>query len=377
MRIGREAQGEGYMATGLTVFDRKFLQGVNISTDGVKLKRLRNILTLPVQPSEIVADWEDLPCKLSLEEVRCCTDLVRVITVRLARLQEQEYKDVLKQIDARIARIHEWYPGSNFSCETKQPSRVCEIGCVPLTERGVEFLRWAWDLLAAREKHLAAKSRKALESKDKPERKSKKKRLWDVTYELPMFGIRTTIRLRLDDEGGCPEDYACDFFINGKNGGNFSVKPASRQRRKIYEMKDSDTWRWKPRQKATKCSCQQRRRTGRTKTHIDVQQNIHPQRFIRQEGKKPLQGATRVTFHVPESEVAKAFGPPQIDDETLFWNFATRDGKAAFSLFAKPKGETIDLVADGNFLPAYLWASDRLVSIFHGDEQPLALSRAC
>jgi hypothetical protein len=160
------------------------------------------------------------------------------------------------------------------------------------------------------------------------------------------------------------------------NGGNFSVKPASRQRRKIYEMKDSDTWRWKPRQKAKKCSCQQRRRIERTKTGIDVQQSIHPQRFIRQEGKKRLQGETRVTFHVPEREVAQAFGPPQVDGEILFWNFATRDGKIAFSLFAKPKGETIDLVADGNFLPAYLWAGDRLGAIEIGEELPFALSRA-
>lgn len=105
---------------------------------------------------------------------------------------------------------------------------------------------------------------------------------------------------------------------------------------------------------------------------IDVQEKIGRLKFIRVLGRKPLQGESRVTFHVPESEVAEAFGPPQIDNRILFWNFATRDGKAAFSLFAKPRRKTVDLVARGGFSQAYLWTSDRL----HAAEyQPM--SQAC
>jgi hypothetical protein len=110
---------------------------------------------------------------------------------------------------------------------------------------------------------------------------------------------------------------------------------------------------------------------------IDVKEKIDSKHFIRQVGKNPLQGETRATFYVPESEVAEAFGAPQIDRKILFWNFATRDGKIAFSLFTKPGRKKVELVARGKFSTAYLWTSDRLVSIECGEEPPFALSRAC
>lgn len=110
---------------------------------------------------------------------------------------------------------------------------------------------------------------------------------------------------------------------------------------------------------------------------IDVQEKIRRRKFIRILGRIPLQGESRVTFRVPESEVAEAFGPPQIDNKILFWNFATRDGKVAFSLFTKPGGRTVDLVSCCRFSPAYLWTSDRFVSIECGEEPPFTLSRAC
>jgi hypothetical protein len=200
------------------------------------------------------------------------------------------------------------------------------------------------------------------------------KGLWDVTYEFPMFGIRTTIRVRAEDEDDA-HGFTVDFFNCIGGGPTTCAKPASRQPRKIYEeTEEGAAWRWKPRQKTKKCSCRERR-IERTRTDIDIQQNIHPQHFIRQEGKKPLQGETRAAFYVPPSEVAEAFGPPQIDKKILFWNFATRDGKIAFSLFTKPRRKSVGLVARGKLSTPYLWTSDRLVSI--GDEPPLALSGAC
>lgn len=116
---------------------------------------------------------------------------------------------------------------------------------------------------------------------------------------------------------------------------------------------------------------------SRDRDRIDVQENIGRWKFMRVVGRNPLEGETRVTFYVPGSEVAQAFGPPQIDKKILFWNFATRDGKAAFSLFAKPRQKTVELVARGKFSPAYLWTSDRLVSIECDEEPPLAVSRVC
>jgi hypothetical protein len=116
---------------------------------------------------------------------------------------------------------------------------------------------------------------------------------------------------------------------------------------------------------------------SRDMDRIDVQEHVSRRKFVRIVGRNPLQGETNVTFYVPPSEVAEAFGPAQIvGNKILFWNFATRDGKPAFSLFTKPNRKTVELVARDRFSPAYLWTSDRLGSIEIGEETPVALSRA-
>ena len=75
------------------------------------------------------------------------------------------------------------------------------------------------------------------------------KGLWDVTYEFPMFGIRTTIRVRAEDEHDA-QDFTVDFFNCIGGGPTTCARPASRQRRKIYDHSDQGAgWRWKPRQK--------------------------------------------------------------------------------------------------------------------------------
>jgi hypothetical protein len=82
-----------------------------------------------------------------------------------------------------------------------------------------------------------------------PQMKSKEKSLWDVTYEFPMFGIRTTIRVRAEEESDA-HDFAVDFFTRLDGGPTTCAKPANRQRRDIFETtKSFPGWRWKPRQK--------------------------------------------------------------------------------------------------------------------------------
>ena len=74
--------------------------------------------------------------------------------------------------------------------------------------------------------------------------------LWDVTYEFPMFGIRTTIRVRAENESDA-HDFTVDFFTRIDGGPTTCAKPANSQHRKIHETTDSE-WKWKPRQKTKK-----------------------------------------------------------------------------------------------------------------------------
>ncbi len=263
------------MGSGLSAFDRKFLQGVNIATDGLQLPQ--EVLPSRVQPSKSVTYWEDLPCNKSLEDLTLVTDLIRLITIRLTSIGktggplQSSYEGVLKKIDAYLANILERYPGSEWGEKgemTPAEFRQCNIGTVPLTDEGIEFIRTVYNLLEGREDELKAEKKrkedelnallngegcmaKSSEPTEKLERTPKEKSLWDVTYEFPMFGIRTTIRVRAEDESNA-HDFTVDFFTRIAGGPTTCAKPANlRQHRKIHETTDSE-WRWKPRQKTKK-----------------------------------------------------------------------------------------------------------------------------
>jgi hypothetical protein len=87
------------------------------------------------------------------------------------------------------------------------------------------------------------------ERTQKPGATPKEKSLWDVTYVFPMFGIRTTIRVRAENESDA-HDFAVDFFTRLDGGPTTCAKPANRQRRDIFETTHSfPGWRCKPKPK--------------------------------------------------------------------------------------------------------------------------------
>jgi hypothetical protein len=217
-----------------------------------------------VRTSEIVSNWKELHCNLTLSQIAIFTNLVRAVTVRLKLVDRRnEYQDVLEKIDCRLNGILARYPGSEFDFETdprKDVFRACNIGRVPVTDEGFDFIKSVYDLLEGRRDELEAQEKRLEDERnalllEKANGTPPAKGLWDVTYALPMFGIRTTIRMRANNEDHAI-DLGCDFF-NGENGQTLSSKPANKQHRKIYEMTDSASWKWRSRRKAKKYTPQE------------------------------------------------------------------------------------------------------------------------
>src|SRR6202035_5375791 len=96
-----------------------------------------------VRALEIVSNWKELHCNLTLSQIAIFTNLVRAVTVRLEHADRRnEYQDVLEKIDCRLNGILARYPGSGFDFETdpdKDVFRVCNIGRVPVTDEGFDF----------------------------------------------------------------------------------------------------------------------------------------------------------------------------------------------------------------------------------------------
>jgi hypothetical protein len=113
---------------------------------------------------EVVSNWKELHCKLTLDQVRIFTDLVRAVTVLLEQSHEHEYGDVLAQIDSRLAKILSRYPGSEFHFNREHPGkdefRVCNIGLIPVTDEGFDFIDGVYHLLKEREDELKAEKKR-------------------------------------------------------------------------------------------------------------------------------------------------------------------------------------------------------------------------
>jgi hypothetical protein len=119
-----------------------------------------------VSASEVVSNWKELHCKLTLDQVRIFTDLVRVVTVPLKDVNYRAvYQDVLEKIDSRLAKILSRYPGSEFNFDKKQPGkeefRICNIGLIPVTDEGFDFIDSVYDLLENRADELKAEHERA------------------------------------------------------------------------------------------------------------------------------------------------------------------------------------------------------------------------
>jgi hypothetical protein len=146
---------ENHMGSGLSEFDSGFLRDLNISTDGVELKRSSKSPVPEVQPSEIVTYWEDLHCNKTLEEITELTDLIRAVTARLITVAwRSDYSDVLEEIDCQLKDILQRYPGSEGNFDDHN-FRLCNIALVPATDEGIAFIRRVYDLLKDREDKLA------------------------------------------------------------------------------------------------------------------------------------------------------------------------------------------------------------------------------
>jgi hypothetical protein len=210
------------MESGLSAFDRQFLQGVNICTDRVRLRRPGKASPRRVRPSEIVTYWEDLPCTKTLDEVHRLTDLVRYLVGQFAMVYGNEaYKGVLKKIHAGIANIHERYPGCEYSDEKGEAATglrflICNVGTIPLTAEGIEFLEYADDLLENKKKQLAAIRKKNTKNK-KPKCGKLPQSLQEVLRMWSTAGVRTPETIEdlvadeWDQDGGFSEEPSDDY----------------------------------------------------------------------------------------------------------------------------------------------------------------------
>jgi hypothetical protein len=207
--------------------------------------------------------WQERRCEQTLERLVHFQDWIRTLSARLTGISirecEEHYENVPKRIEGELFSFIRRFDGLEQAPDKEeQPwSRITKIarniGVVPpIGDEASEMVEGFYDLLETRrneileqQKALASKAAESELNREPEEQPKPRMRLWDVTYSLPMFGISTTIRLRIDaqDENEAM-DYACDFF-SGKNGGAFDAKAASGQRRKVYQMSDSDAWKWK------------------------------------------------------------------------------------------------------------------------------------
>ena len=115
-----------------------------------------------VKAVEIDYAWKERHCRLTLRQIQVFTNLLRAVTVRLTKLFEHKHEDVLKQIDSRLAKILSRYPGSEIEQElNKESFRICNIGHVPVTDEGMDFIQDVYDLLENREAELKAECERA------------------------------------------------------------------------------------------------------------------------------------------------------------------------------------------------------------------------
>jgi hypothetical protein len=129
----------------------------------------------PLPPAPVV-NWRKLPCNKTLEDVRTFTGLIEDVASFLTCIwfyanNGQDYDDVLKEIDARLADFANSFPGSAFT--PKKRSALCisifrsrNIGAVPITDEGIDFLRHAHELLWKRRRELEAKEKLEREQTD-------------------------------------------------------------------------------------------------------------------------------------------------------------------------------------------------------------------
>ena len=115
-----------------------------------------------VQAIEIDHTWKERHCQLTLRQIQIFTNLLRAVTVRLTKLSEYKHEDVLKQIDSRLSKILSRYPGAEIEEElNKESFRICNIGHVPVTDEGMDFIQDVYDLLENREAELKAECERA------------------------------------------------------------------------------------------------------------------------------------------------------------------------------------------------------------------------